>query len=255
MDKISVIIPVVKLDENSDLELFKRAYESAKKQADKVIVVGPKEAVEIAEGVKHTAAKWASVVNDGDTSYPSQVMLALDSVKTDYFCVLEYDDVLTENWFKNIELYHDDECAGYLPLTEVVDYATNETIAYANEAYWATSFCEELGYLDIESLQDYLNFNVSGAVFKKSDFLQVGGLKKSMKLVFWFEFLLRALYKQKKFYVVPKIGYIHSVNREGCLTNVYKKELSEKEIEWWLDLAKKEYFFPQDRNKKYEDEE
>ncbi len=253
MEKITVIIPVVKLGDKG-LELFKKAYESAKKQADKIIVVGPKEDVELAESVKHAAAKWVSIYNDGDTSYPAQVMLAVDSVKTDYFCVLEYDDVLTDNWFKSVETYFNDECSGYLPLTEVIDDKTNTTIAYSNEAFWATSFCEELGYLDIESLQDYLNFNTSGAVFRKADFLQVGGLKTSMKLVFWYEFLLRALYKQKKFYVVPKVGYIHTANREGCLTDEYRSKMSPKEVEWWLELAKKEYFFPQDRNKTYEEE-
>jgi hypothetical protein len=254
MEKITVIIPIVDLSNDKDFKLFERAFESAKKQADKVIVVGPKEAVEKAEGVKHTASKWLSVINEGDTSYPSQVMLAIDSVKTDYFSVLEFDDVLTDNWFKNVGEYFNDECSGYLPLTEVVDEKTNETIAYSNEAFWATSFCEELGFLDLESLQDYLNFNTSGAVFRKADFTQVGGLKTSMKLVFWYEFLLRALYKQKKFYVVPKVGYIHTANRDGCLTDEYRNQMTEKEAEWWLDLAKKEYFFPQDRNKKYEEE-
>jgi hypothetical protein len=253
MEKITVIIPIVNIDDEG-VKLFETAYESAKKQADKVIVVGPKEDVEKVEKVKHAATKWVSVYNDGDTSYPSQVMLGVENVKTDYFCVLEYDDVLTENWFKNVGLYFNDECSGYLPLTEVTDYETKETISYANEAFWATSFCEELGYLDIDSLQDYLNFNTSGAVFRLKDFLQVGGLKKSMKLVFWYEFLFRALYKQKKFYVVPKVGYIHTANRAGCLTNTYKDEMSSKEIEWWLELAKKEYFFPQDRNKTYEEE-
>ena len=69
-------------------------------------------------------------------------------------------------------------------------------------------------YLDIEAVQDYLNFNMSGAVIRKKDFVSLGGLKTSMKLVFWYEFLLRALYKQKKFYVVPKVGYIHTAIRQ-----------------------------------------
>lgn len=254
MEKISVIIPLPVFAKKEDVELFEKAYNSVKKQAEKVIVVGPKESIEAAEGVKHTASKWVSIVNDGDTSYPSQVMLGVDSVKTEYFSVVEFDDEMTENWFKNVDEYKNDECSGYLPLTEAMDYGSGDIIAYSNEAFWATSFCEELGFLDLESLQDYLNFNMSGAVLRKSDFLQVGGLKKSMKLVFWYEFLMRALYKQKKFYVVPKIGYIHKVNRDGCLTNVYKSEMSENEVEWWLELAKKEYFFPQDRNKTYEEE-
>ena len=30
--------------------------------------------------------------------------------------------------------------------------------------------------------------------------------------------------------------------------------MSENEAHWWLDLAKKEYFFPHDRNKTYQEE-
>ena len=96
-----------------------------------------------------------------------------------------------------------------------------------------------------------LGFNASGGVFKTEDFNNAGGLKASMKLVNWYEFFMRMLYKGKKIFVIPKVGYYHVVNRPGSITDVYNKEMSEKEVEWWIDLAKKEYFFPQDRNKVY----
>lgn len=252
MAKITVIIPVIGTSKE-DAELFASAYASAK-QAEKVIVVGPQAAIDAVQGTNGLKKNTELLVNEGDTSYPSQVMLAVDKVDTEYFSVLEYDDVFTENWFKNVDIYHDDEVIGYLPLTEVTDVETKETIAYSNEAFWASSFSEEIGYPDFESLSDYLNFNTSGAVLKKKEFLALGGLKTSMKLVFWYEFLLRALYKQKKFYVVPKVGYIHTSGRDNSLTEIYRKEMSEKEVEWWLELAKKEYFFPQDRHKEYEEE-
>jgi hypothetical protein len=35
----------------------------------------------------------------------------------------------------------------------------------------------------------------------------------------------------------------------------FSATMSEKEAEWWIDLAKKEYFFPQDRKKTYADDE
>lgn len=253
MAKITVIIPFIGTTE-ADVALFTKAYESAKNQVEKVIVVGPKASLDAIRGIKGLKKNTEFLENESDTSYASQVMLAVDKTETDWFSVLEFDDEFTSNWFKNVEKYHDDDVIGYLPLTEVVDAKTNETISYANEAFWASSFSEVIGYPDFESLSDYLNFNTSGAVFKKSDFLALGGLKTSMKLVFWYEFLLRALYKQKKFYVVPKVGYIHSTGRDDSLTEIYRKEMSEKEVEWWLELAKKEYFFPQDRHKEYEEE-
>ena len=31
--------------------------------------------------------------------------------------------------------------------------------------------------------------------------------------------------------------------------------MDEREADWWIDLAKKEYFFPQDRKKTYTEDE
>ena len=100
-----------------------------------------------------------------------------------------------------------------------------------------------------------MNFNASGGVFKTDEFLNIGGLKGSMKLVFWYEFLMRALYKGKKIFVIPKIGYYHLANRPDSLTAKYIETMDEREADWWIDLAKKEYFFPQDRKKAYTEDE
>ena len=40
----------------------------------------------------------------------------------------------------------------FLPLTEVIEYNTNEIIGYANEAAWASSFSDEMEFLEKESL-------------------------------------------------------------------------------------------------------
>jgi hypothetical protein len=53
--------------------------------------------------------------------------------------------------------------------------------------------------------------------------------------------------------VIPKVGYYHFVNREGSMSDVYAKTMSEKEADWWIDLSEKEYFFKKDRNKIYEE--
>ena len=74
-----------------------------------------------------------------------------------------------------------------------------------------------------------------------------------MKVSFWYEFLLRAAYKGKKMFVIPKVGYRHFVGREDSLSYQYGNNMSEVELNWWIDLAKKEYFFPHDRNKTYQE--
>ena len=252
MKDLTFIIPVFNLSKKENLESLK-ALEKSIGQQGNVLCVGSKEDIDI---IGKLPVK--TLVNDsGDLSYSNQVMLAVNEVDTKYFSVVEQDDIVSENWTKFVEQYiavdEADEVFAYLPLTEVIDKNTDDTIAYANEAFWATSFSEKLGFLDINCIQDYLNFNTSGAVFKTKEFLALGGLKKSIKLTFWFEFLMRALYKQKQIYVIPRVGYFHYTNVGDSLTEQYTKSMDEKEVEWWVELAKKEYFFPQDRNKKYEE--
>ena len=146
-----------------------------------------------------------------------------------------------------------EETFAFFPLTEVIDINMGP-VGFANEAVWASSFSEEIGYYDLQCLEDYLDFNTSGAIFKTDDFITLGLLKPSMKLSFWYEFLLRAAYKGKRMFVIPKIGYHHFIGRTESLSYQYGNNMSENEANWWLDLAKKEYFFPHDRNKTYQEE-
>lgn len=254
MKSLTVIIPVFELNDDKT-QLLTKAINSV--DDSKIIIVGPKADIEKVVGLGPMKGDVTTLVNDSDnTSYAYQVNLAVDKINTDYFSVLEYDDEFTANWFKNVQIYLDtdvDNTFAFLPLTEVVDVEFGP-IGYANEAVWASSFSDEIGCYDIQSLEDYLDFNTSGGVFKTSDFKNLGMLKASMKLSFWYEFLLRALYKGKRIYVIPKVGYIHTVGRDNSLTSLYMNNMEEKEANWWIDLAKKEYFFPQDRNKKYTEE-
>jgi hypothetical protein len=251
MSNITFIFPLFNLSENDRLTKLNRAVASVEGQG-KVLFVGKREDLDL------VTAGGTKVVNDTDNlTYPAQVMLGVKAVDTEYFSVVEQDDVVSDKWAGCVEQYissFNDDVFGYLPLTEVIDDKTNETISYANEAFWASSFSEELGFLDLNAIQDYLNFNTSGGVFKTKEFLSLGGLKTSMKLVFWYEFLMRALYKQKKIFVTPRVGYFHYSDVEGCLTDQYANTMDEKEVDWWVELAKKEYYFPQDRNKTYEEE-
>ena len=257
MENLTVIIPIEVIDTIEKQELLTKALLSV--DDSNIIVVGDKKAIDSLSDLTFPNVTFATIVNTSrNKNYAGQVNFALKSVKSKYFSVLEYDDTYSPIWFKNLKTYIDndiDDTFAFLPLTEVVDYETKESIGYANEAVWATSFSEELGYFDIQALETYLNFNSSGGVFKTEDFVSLGGLKASMELVFWYEFLMRALYKGKKIFVIPKVGYYHLVNRPGCMTTNYAETMSEKEADWWIDLAKKEYFFPQDRKKTYTDDE
>ena len=61
--------------------------------------------------------------------------------------------------------------------------------------------------------------------------------------------------------VIPKIGYKHVNMRDGSLFWLYKNsesneyKLDPKEALFWMDTAKKEYLFNDDRNIIYEEAE
>ena len=227
MKDCTVIIPVINLKSEKLLKLTQEACESIPSTC-KIIIVGNEYDLSM---IDFDMKNLQKLTQTGDTSYCNQVNFALDNVTTKYFSVLEFDDKFSKNWFKNVEKH----------ITH-----------YANEAFLASSFSEELGFMDLDALMDYFGFNASGAIFKTEEFKAVGKLKNSMKLTFWYEFLLRAIYKEKKIYVIPKVGCFHLVNRDGSLTNQYNEEMSVDEADWWVDLAKKEFYFTNDRNKQYE---
>lgn len=244
MKDITVIVPLTK---EYDAKLFDRARKSIK-NVGTVIYVGSEESLP-----KTLKSSEKTIVNNGETDFCSQINLAVESVTTKYFSILEYDDEYTSFWFKAVEDYikrDSNEASVYLPLTEVYDFKDLAlgAVAYANEAVWASSFSDEIGCIDSNCLEDYANFNLTGSVFKTSDFTEIGGLKSSIKVAFWYEFLLRACHNGKRLYVIPKVGYYHYTGRPDSLMEAYRNELTDKEIEYWMDVAKKEYFFTKERN-------
>ena len=54
---------------------------------------------------------------------------------------------------------------------------------------------------------------------------------------------------------LPKIGYKHTNFRRGSIFWTYKngeQTLTQEEVKFWIESAKKEYFFTSDRKIKYE---
>lgn len=175
----------------------------------------------------------------------------------EWFTVLEYDDCYTSTWFNNVEKYIEymPEVSVFLPLTELLYFSDNKFIGYGNEAPWASSFSNDIGYIDNDCLQQYFDFYLTGGVFNTEDWINQGGLKPSIKISFWYEFLLRITNNNKKVFVIPKLGYKHYVDRENSLYDVYRKTIDEKESTWYFELAKQECFHKKDRNKVYENNE
>lgn len=196
-----------------------------------------------------------TVSNDNNKSdFCTLVNNVVMRLGTKWFSILEYDDEYTSIWFENVEkeIEFKPDVSVFLPLEELIDFNTNKFIGYGNEAPWATSFSDEIGFIDNECLQQYFDFYLTGGVYNVDDWRGQGSLKPSIKLTFWYEFLLRITKNGKKVYVVPKVGLNHYVDRENSLYDIYRKTVDEKESQWWFELAQKECFYLQDRNKVYE---
>ena len=254
MKNLTILIPVHKV--NADIEKYlERALKSVPNGV-KCSVICPDEirCELIRTDLFKTFKNW--VVVNGETDFCSMVNIGVESCDTEYFSVLEFDDCFTDNMITSMLPYievNEPNTKVFLSIQELYDVSQDDmsAVGYINETAWASAFSEEIGYLDIESLEAYYNFNVTGAIIHTETFKSIGGLKPSIKISFWYEFLLRMIYNNHKVYVVPKVCYQHSVNRVDSLTEEYTKTITQEEGAWWIELAQEEYFFNTDRKKTY----
>ena len=151
-----------------------------------------------------------------------------------------------------MEIYKD--FYAFLPIVVDVD-DKGVFVGFTNEATFAANFSTEIGVLTNETLLTYQNFQISGMLIKKDSFIKNGMLKTSIKLTFGYEFLLRMTNGSVRFMTIPRIGYKHMNLREGSIFWNYKNgenKLTEDEVKFWIDAAKKEYFYTKYRQIKYE---
>lgn len=258
MTDLTIIVPLVEYKDEL-AALYKRSIDSvfAQDSAENIsmIFVGPTSSIKhIKDNFGFGARDVLFIENNKNLEPQYQINKAVKDVKTTYFSVLEFDDTYTNIWFKEVERYaeYQEETALFLPLVEVFD-AKNPNVGavgYANEPVWAASFSDEMGYVDNGCLKTYFDFLVSGGVFRKSDFLAVGGLKNSLKVFFWYELLLRMTHNDKRVFVIPKVGYEHYVNVDNSLTEQYRA-LEPAEVDFWFKTAQDEHIYKTDRKKSY----
>ena len=254
----TVIIPVHKLDD-STAKLFSNAVKSVEAQKTlplELMIVVPKDS-EVSKFMEtfdfNTIKNIVTIVeNDGATDFCSQFNFGVEKAKGEWVSLLEFDDEYANTWFKNVEIYQEayPNVELFLPIIIDVD-ETNSFIRFINEAVWANSFSDEIGILDNNALLAYQNFSIDGMVIKKSLFADFGGFKPSIKLAFIYEFLLRMTFKDVRTMVIPKFSYKHVAQREGSLFHECSQTMNQIEVNWWLSTAKKEYYFPKDRNITY----
>jgi len=248
MKDLIIIIPLHEFNESVEA-LLTKAINSVPK--DMEIRVSCKNG--LSEKIKKTYKKNKNIVIyeseavDSPSDFCSLVNQAVGDSK--WFSILEYDDEYTPIWFDNFKKYVDfySDISVFLPLEDLIDASDNKFAGVGNEAPWASSFSNEIGYIDLDCLQNFFDFYLTGSIFNTQDWEEIGGLKPSIKLTFWYEFLLRATHNGKKIYVIPKIGYSHKLGREGSLIEGYKKTIDEKESNFWVNVARKDYFYKNQR--------
>jgi len=264
---ISVIIPVHKLENDIDKQLFERAYKSVSNETtvnpSKIIVVSTKDSTEDVKTILSTFDNEIETLvlenTDVNTDFASMVKFGVDKSETVYFSILELDDEFTKTYWKHIDKYINkyQDCSLFLPLVGELS-ETGKFIKYSNETAFnievATNLSIELGELSHTALNKTPSFLISGGVFKKDDFNEIGGIKNNIKLTYIYEYLLRATNHDQKIIVLPKLGYIHRNGRPNSITMSYLNEetaISQDEIKFWFDTAKKEFYFKKQRNLEY----
>jgi len=258
---VSVILPIESSKHLDFSVYYERSITSLVNQSIKpseVIIVhsGEESLKTFVENYQYSGLTINIVQNDGNFDFASQVNLGVSKATSEYVSILEFDDEYASIWFKNVKTYIESypEVHGFLPL--VVDVDERGAFAgFTNEATFAASMNTEIGYLTNDLLLNYQNFQTSGMVVKKSAIEEFGGFKSSMRLTFVYEFLLRMTYHSIQFMTIPKIGYKHVNLRSGSIFWNYKNgetTLSSDEVSFWIETAKKEQFFIEDREIKYQ---
>lgn len=258
MKNITIILPIHKVNEEYE-QMLTRAVESAKEFYNdvKLLIVAPEK---IKKSISKIDLGQKLEINfhfhNDQSDFCNQINIGAKTCDTEWFSILEVDDEYQKPWLKNINEYITEhpEVEVILPIIKDVNVEGTFT-NYTNESVWAYGFSETQGMLDNEVLMEYQNYQISGGLYKTKAFLDNGGLKDNIKLTFGYELLLRLTHNGVKVGVIPRIGYRHVNLREDSLFWLYKNDetfkLKENEAKFWVETAKKEFFFNNKRDVKY----
>lgn len=224
-----------------------------------ISIIGPSSVIsEVKANVTNIdkAIECTYIENDENTGFFEQVNKAAFACVTPYFSVLEFDDSYNPFAVNEFLKYKEVNCASvYMPINEVKS-ADNSIYGFLNEIAWAHSFSTtEIGYIDMECLMSFMEFNVTGAFIKTEDFISCGMLKSSLGIASWYEFLMRMCNNEKKIFVYPKAGYNHTVMREGSYSMNISKTMKPEKAMKYFQAAKEEYKYNTERTLNIEDGE
>lgn len=264
MKDITIIVPVHEFND-AIAKYAEKAFasvdacqENYKEGELKVLIVSSlKETNSLKDVLAKFKFKYEIIENNGNNDYCSQINFAVDKVETEHFSILEIDDEYTAKWFKmaNDYYYGNESISIFLPVNMFHDDNYNNW-QYGNTMALSPTFItqdkddtDDIGIINYQRLEKCSLFNLTGGIFNTKDFIAVGKYKPSIQVAFNYELMLRMTKKGLKIMVVPKEGYLHTMGREGCLTNSYLSSMTESERDKWFSLAIRECIYDEDRQK------
>ncbi len=258
---LSVILPIKSSKAKDFDEYFEKAITSLKNQTvsfEELVIVHTQEQslIDHLNSYDFGDLNVTKLLWDKEPSYANQVNFGIKNAKGTWVSLFEFDDEYSSIWFKNVKKYVESFPDVQMFLPVVVETDEKGLFAgFTNEATFAANFSQEMGILTNDTLQEYQNFQTAGSVFKKTIVEDFGGFKPSIKLTFIYEFLLRLTYNSVSIMTIPRLGYKHVNLREGSVFWNYKfgdSKMVEDEVKFWIQTAKREYFFTDDRSIKYQ---
>lgn len=187
----------------------------------------------------------------------------------EFYSVIEAGDVLAYYWIDTAEKYlnEDDELGIALPL--VRQSVQGVYASMLNEVTWVEGMAEVAGVADSNLLSRYNALNLLGGVVRVSSLIEelvevkkgvYAPIKESIKLSHVYEFFLRMAYSAIKIKSVPRIGYELKTNPKDSFNPITSKipqnltqipvekgGMSIEDAKYFIELANKEYYFPEDR--------
>jgi len=260
MKKITIILPIYQLGDE-DVIMFNNAISSIMNFHNdiKLMIVCPEKLKPKMDHMNLGNKLEIKILYNktNKTDFVNQINMGINDCDTEWFSILEIDDEYMPIWLSSMNEYMNrfTEVSIFLPIVKDVN-VEGEFLNFTNESVWAYGFSTKQGYLDNEILLEFQNYQTSGGLFKTEVVKENGLFKDNIKLTFTYEFLLRLTQNGVIIMSIPRAGYQHVIFRENSLfwqyKNDEKKKLSEDEVKFWTDTAKKEYFFKNKRDIKYE---
>ena len=268
-------VDVVVLDaglSDKELEILKKTAKEAKVRIAKAHQKGENPEEEIVKAKKSVNLSVVkTVVSNFPKVFNDIFRLALDG-GYEAFSVIESGDAISANWFNiaNIFMNENEEVGFFLPMAK--NWQNGALSGLLNEACWAEGISEEPGKFDMNLLLRYNCANPLGGLYRISELEEYSEekdgklypMKESIVISHYYEFFLRMIYNDVKMMTIPRVGYeLRTRNTQefnqssskipGNISTISleKGGITSGEVSFWMDIAKKEYFFDEDRCKTF----